>query len=74
MSVKRANPLSQINWSEYFGNKAERNKATYVINSNGSYYLYDGMVLKEKDFEMMIPIEIIRTNPKGDNVDGKYVC
>jgi len=31
------------------------------------------MTLTEKDFEMMIPIEIIRTNPKGDNADGTHV-
>jgi hypothetical protein len=72
MSAK--NNLSQINWEEYFANKSERNKATYVITPDcKSHYLYEGMILREKDFEMMVPVEIIKTNPKGNNADTTHI-
>ncbi len=74
MSSKRINPLSQINWEQYFNNLKERAKAIFVFNNEGeNYYIYEGRKLQERDFEMMLPLEIIRVNPKGDNKDGTHV-
>lgn len=74
MSAKPAINLSNLNINEVIDNKRERLKATYVIDDTGNtFYLYCGMKLKEKDFENMYPVEIVHTNPKGDNADGTHV-
>lgn len=74
MSAKNSPNLSHLNINEVVYNKRERMKATYVITPDGScYYLYKGLTLKEKDFEAMHPIEVIKENPKGVNVDGTHI-
>ena len=72
---KQTNPnLSHLNIAEVITNKSERSKATYIIYPEGeSGYLYEGMMLREKDFENMYPVEIISSNPKGLNADTTHI-
>lgn len=44
-------------------NKAERAAATFVASPKGNYYVYHGDRIKEKHFEMMLPVQIIK-NPQ----------
>lgn len=49
------------NIAQVIKNKIERMKATFVFNSNGSYYLYRGDKIKPEHFVMMFPIEPVKT-------------
>lgn len=44
-------------------NKIKRAAATFVVSPQGNYYLYNGDRIKEKHFEMMLPVQVKR-NPQ----------
>ncbi len=48
----------KTNIKQVVKNKIERMKATWVVNGNGSYWLYGNDRIKEEHFDLILPIEV----------------
>lgn len=71
----KSNLTSQhkTNIVQVVANKRERGNATYVIPSSGEpYFNYKGERIKEKHFDMILPIEVKNVSDKGENPCKKY--
>ncbi len=70
----RTTQTIKTNIAEVIKNKILRAKATFVINSDGCYWLYGNDRIKEEHFDLILPIKVqtIKSD-KGENIGSANV-
>lgn len=71
--AKRKDPVTEMDLSTYFKNKAIHDRATFVYKPSGvSFYVLDGLIVPSDSFVKAYPLKMKRNNPKGENPDKRY--
>ena len=71
MPKPRPIDLKRLNIADYLFNKKVRDTATFIFSPTQAFYSLKGQVIPKAEFEAKYSLEIINTNPKGKNPDGR---
>ena len=61
----------RTNIQDVIKNKMERAKATFFFSPEKQYYIYEGVEYSEAELNALLPVEVKRILPKGENPNAR---